>query len=300
MLNRRHVLLLVGLLVLMALMVGCSKDDDDSPTGSNNDTNPTGLVTLTGIISDAVTGNPIQGVTVTLTGPTSQSVERTEMRETALSPGYTWVDITDSAGVYTFANVPSGNYSLGVTGSGFISATTSVSVDDQTQQVTITDNISISPEMAVGQYRFVLSWGETPYDLDAHYWKDTFHVYWPSSSRGDSTAEPFARLDIDDVTGWGPETITIYQLPTTGTCKYAIKNYSQDALPVGAHVDIYSGSSRIASHDVPTSGTGRWWYVCDLTSSGTLSVHNTILDEPPVLYTPPGPTAAVPAKSPLR
>ena len=284
----------------MALMVGCSKDDDDSPTGSNNDNNPTGLVTLTGIISDAVTGNPIEGVTVTLTGPTNQTVERAEMRETALSPAYTWVDVTDSAGVYTFANVPTGSYSMAVTSSGFIAGTTSVSVDDQTEEVTITDNISISPVMAVGQYRFVLSWGETPYDLDAHYWKDSFHVYWPSLSRGDSTAEPFARLDTDDVDSWGPETITIYELPASGTCKYAIKNYSQDALPTGAHVDVYSGSSRIASYDVPVSGTGRWWYVCDLTSNGTLSVHNTILDEPPVYYTPPPVSAGIPAKSSLR
>ena len=69
-----------------------------------------------------------------------------------------------------------------------------------------------------------LTWGAAPYDLDSHlYTPSGAHVYF--SSKGRLLADPFANLDVDDTSSFGPEVITLTRL-MVGTYKYHVHNYS--------------------------------------------------------------------------
>lgn len=69
-----------------------------------------------------------------------------------------------------------------------------------------------------------LTWGEKPSDLDSHlYAPDGSHVYFRDP--GSLAAAPFANLDVDDISSFGPEVITLTRL-MVGTYRYAVHNYS--------------------------------------------------------------------------
>ncbi len=78
-----------------------------------------------------------------------------------------------------------------------------------------------------------LTWGEFPSDLDSHIVApDGTHVYY--AARGSLTAAPYAGLDVDDVSSFGPEVVTLTRL-MVGTYKYYIYNYSgYNAGPIAA------------------------------------------------------------------
>ena len=78
-----------------------------------------------------------------------------------------------------------------------------------------------------------LTWGEFPSDLDSHIVTPSgAHVYY--ASRGSLTAAPYAGLDVDDVSSYGPEVVTLTRL-MVGTYKYYIYNYSgYNAGPIAA------------------------------------------------------------------
>jgi uncharacterized protein YfaP (DUF2135 family) len=66
-------------------------------------------------------------------------------------------------------------------------------------------------------------------DLDSHLFvPNGDHVYFVD--RGSLTAAPYAALDVDDITGFGPEVVTITRL-YPGTYRYAVFNYSGSPLP---------------------------------------------------------------------
>ena len=63
--------------------------------------------------------------------------------------------------------------------------------------------------------RLTLTWGENPRDLDSHLWTPSiegspYHVYF--GSKGSENSRPYAQLDVDDVSSYGPENITIKRL----------------------------------------------------------------------------------------
>ena len=69
-----------------------------------------------------------------------------------------------------------------------------------------------------------LTWGANPSDLDSHlYLPDGTEVDF--SNEGNLIAAPFANLDVDDISSYGPEVVTITKL-MVGTYKYAVHNYS--------------------------------------------------------------------------
>ena len=74
-----------------------------------------------------------------------------------------------------------------------------------------------------------LTWGENPRDIDSHLrTPDGAHVYY--ASKGSLTAAPFSSLDVDDVTGFGPEVTTIRR-PKVGIYRFYLHNYSQSFNP---------------------------------------------------------------------
>jgi hypothetical protein len=81
-----------------------------------------------------------------------------------------------------------------------------------------------------GSAKIKLTWGLDPSDLDSHLTGPDaatpgtrFHVYY--SSQGSQTVSPFAELDVDDTSSFGPEVITISRF-TAGTYRYSVHHYS--------------------------------------------------------------------------
>lgn len=78
--------------------------------------------------------------------------------------------------------------------------------------------------------QITLTWEQDPRDLDSHLTarlndNTTFHVYYPSSSRGSLVNAPYANLDTDDTTSYGPEVTSISRL-RQGTYRYSVRHYT--------------------------------------------------------------------------
>ena len=127
-----------------------------------------------------------------------------------------------------------------------------------------------------------LTWGATPSDLDANAWITGYHVYY--SNKGTLSAYPYAQLDQDITSGYGPETITIYQF-AVGNTHYAVENFSGRPSITGSSAVVVikdASGNVIVTYTVPTTGTGDWWHVfniaADSSGSGSLYSLNGISD----------------------
>jgi len=222
---------------------------------------------LSGSVVDATTANPLPNVLVTVDG-------------TGLS------DLTDGSGNYLIPGVPSGARSVTAALEGYVTISQDVDIDCG---VTNLLNFALSPNLPPDELRIVLTWGEVPHDLDAHLWlplATPYHVYY--FNPGSLTTFPFAHLDVDDITSYGPETITVKQW-YPGAYIYAVCNYSGEAeLTVSeALVHVYLGANLVATYDVPTSGYGKWWYAFDIDgTTQTLTPRGYLTPDYPGPYDP--------------
>lgn len=151
---------------------------------------------------------------------------------------------------------------------------------------TLNLNLSLSPELQQGNVRFVLNWGATPTDLDSHLLTpeiegNEYHVFF--DNKGNAATAPFARLDFDITTGFGPETMTIYEL-RPGNYSYYVRNFSENPSITLSHavVQIYGVDGLRYTVQVPSSGNGNYWHVCDINGlTGDIILKNNIVTEPP-------------------
>jgi hypothetical protein len=137
-------------------------------------------------------------------------------------------------------------------------------------------------------YKFIVTWGENPADLDSHLFTpeiggSTHHVFYANT--GSATSPPYAWLDVDDVTSWGPEAITIEQL-FPGTYTFAVYEYSgAGTLSTSqAHVDVFHGRTLVGGYDVPAvqDGDNWWWTVGTVNgATGAFTLVNTLTPDPP-------------------
>lgn len=110
-----------------------------------------------------------------------------------------------------------------------------------------------------------LTWGALPEDLDSY-------LVAPDGSRinyqstGSLAVAPYAALDVDDTSSFGPEVITVSRL-MIGTYKYAVNNYDGQETGLisasGARVEL-SIPGRAVELFVPPSSAGErldtdWW-----------------------------------------
>lgn len=242
---------------------------------------PTSVVTtgtVTGIVTDAFTGQGLTGVALQF---------RTGINVTSGTAVLTTT--TTSGGAYSVSNINAGNYTVEATIANYTTLFfTATCVGGQTNA---NQNASITPVLPTGQTRIVLSWGETPYDLDSHTTgpittsaTDRFHVYY--ASRGSHTSSPYSELDVDDTSSYGPETTTIYQ-QATGTYKYYIHDYSNrysttsDALSKSlAQVKVYRGSALVATFHVPNIA-GTLWAVFELNGNTIMPINTMTFESNP-------------------
>jgi len=92
----------------------------------------------------------------------------------------------------------------------------------------------MSKRLPAGKARFVLQWGEKPKDLDLHLVGNDFHV----SFRNMKVVKDKARLDRDDITSYGPETITLDKIVHSNTYTVYVHNYSGEA-PIDSFAKVF-------------------------------------------------------------
>ena len=128
--------------------------------------------------------------------------------------------------------------------------------------------------------RIVLTWGETPADLDSHlvgpklYSEDRFHIYFEDKTYFDDEWHAYiADLDYDDVTSYGPEVTTIHDIDYEGDYYFYVHDYttgedaeSQAMGNSGAKVKIYRGRSRkpAVEYSITPGAKGTIWNVCKI------------------------------------
>ena len=196
---------------------------------------------------------------------------------------------SDASGAYQFTNIPAGTYTIVAPATGFSTGTRTVaSVGGG--RIASGQNIPLSPTSNVGSLRIVLTWGDFPADLDSHLVgpaanQTTFWVYW--ATRGSCTSAPFACLDVDALSGRGPETITIAQR-TAGRYVYSVHNFSDQSgglassglAQSNARVDVYGASGLLQSFAVPARG-GTLWTVFEWDGVTIRPINTVSADAPP-------------------
>ncbi len=121
--------------------------------------------------------------------------------------------------------------------------------------------------------RSALTWGAIPDDLDSHWVSagggapDT-HVYYGAD--GSLAATPFAALDTDDTSSFGPEVITVMPAVVPGVYRYCIHDYTNGGSLTSVELQgseakvelVLRGGAR--AYQVP-QGAGTVWQVFELT-----------------------------------
>lgn len=234
---------------------------------------------FSGQITDALTGDPVSGVTLQLRSGWN-APEESEVIQTLTtdSNGEFLYDITELYG--TVWGLPSGAYSLTAAKEDYTTMQFNVIV--RPNEVTENQNATISPVLADDEYRIVLRWGETPRDLDSHYNAVTAdgsreHIYY-SNMNGKT-----ANLDWDNTSSYGPETITVTgfdQLRNGFT--YSVHDYTNEGYDYctelsssGAYVTLLHGDDRPRIYYVPTGRDGTVWNVFSIDKNGIITDLNT-------------------------
>jgi hypothetical protein len=229
-----------------------------------------GSANIQGTIIDSQTGRGLSGATVSfLADQNATSSQNPDLIAT-----------TNSSGVFSILNGPTGSYAGFFEASGFfLRKVQTVTFNSGTNTFT---PITLVDKPDAGQWRIILNWGASPADLDAHLTGPAssttrFHIYFSSK------VSTYADLDVDDVSSYGPETTTIRSF-LSGTYRYSVHNYTNRYSTTGgsgiasspAVVEIYDSNGLIRSFTAPTfSGSGDTWRVFEIVVSGTTATVNT-------------------------
>jgi PKD repeat protein len=258
-----------------------------------------GTGTVSGRVTSALDGSAIEGAIIVVEEQETNSGSDGSFSIENVLPGFVRSNFV--------SNVTSGQipltvqfYDLSTVGAQEIRVTKNNFMDYTNRDVIIVPgettelDISMTPQLGVGQYRFVLNWGAVPKDLDANLLTpviegQSYHIFW--DDMGSESSAPYVALDIDDTTSFGPETITIYSAKA-GSYKYFVHNYSMAAgqstaveFPESdASVQIYSSEGQIATLTPPRSknASGEYWYVADIDGlEGGIKIINELQDSQP-------------------
>lgn len=206
---------------------------------------------------------------------------------------------TTGSGNYIFSNVSAGTYTVLARASGYADASkTGIAVGAQN---TSSQNVFLSPTGAAGTVRIVLTWRADPRDLDSYLTgpiaESTNRFTIAYYSQGNCSASPFACLDQDVTSGFGPETMTITRV-LPGIYRFTVNKYSGSG-PLeqsGARVDVYIDGLFRQAFSVP-AGSGRNWTVFEL-NGNQLTAINVIGDQSIASRTPLGSPVAA-SRTPL-
>jgi hypothetical protein len=223
-----------------------------------------GEAQVRGEVVDAVTGQPIEGADIYFSFGTNTDPEEADLATQS-----------EAGGAYQLVNVPVGTFLCVIRADGFADTIVEDVVfgagDNRLNPAPLTETLD------PGQFRFVLSWGESPFDLDSHLTGpaldgNRFHVYFANREPTGAAAN----LDRDDTSSFGPETVTITGL-RDGMYRYSVYNYSDPSSSGAegmaaspARVEVFDETGQIRSYTAPPAegGEGNTWRVLELTVAG--------------------------------
>lgn len=169
--------------------------------------------------------------------------------------------VTDYDGYFS-VNLPCGLYTAEISKEGFTTSYMNISASEY-----FVPRLVITPFLSENDYRIVLTWGETPSDLDSHFIGEydgrEFEIYYQNKN-----LDNILMLDIDDTSSFGPETITIKYDSSFGDCSYFVYDYSNggnyDSKALSnsrARIIVYRGNNLVGTYNVPTRVDGTVWHV---------------------------------------
>lgn len=230
---------------------------------------------VTGTITDAVTGRGIENTKYVL----RKGWENTS-GESIASGTFDSENYSISLGI--------GNYTLEVSKNGYVTNHVNIAVG---KNVCSRGDVTLSPEgttTGAGELRVILTWGESPSDLDSHMFgpkmgnpSEIFHIYYRNKKYSDN--DLIADLDLDDTSSYGPETTTVHQLASSGIYSFYVHDYtnrnsssSSKLSESSAKVQIYKGNSLRCTLNVPVNTGGTVWHVFDYdAATDTITPVNT-------------------------
>lgn len=227
----------------------------------------------TGTVSNSANGTALSGVTMNFRSGYDNKTGSVYAKT-----------VSASNGSYSIT-LPEGKYTVQLSKSGFVTTYSNIESKQGTTGTGNRVDLSISPRLAEGQYRIVLSWGSAPRDLDAHVTGPLstggrFHVYFHNKTVSDK-GQLVANLDVDDTSSYGPETVTInLSAGATGLYRYYIHDYSNRSssnstamAKSGARVTVYKGNKQLATYNVPNK-PGTKWHVFNIKNGKLVKVNS--------------------------
>lgn len=167
-----------------------------------------------------------------------------------------------------------GKYTIEVSADGY--TTEYYDMEIVNGQVKTGENIVLSPVMNQGEIRIILIWGAYPTDLDSYTEGrssdgNSFSIHFRNKN-----AEDVGMLDVDDTTGYGPETTTI--MDTGADFVFRVEDYNRtgEITKSNAVVKVYIGeNTQPQTFTVPVFGNGNVWEVFRY-QNGTITAVNTV------------------------
>jgi len=222
---------------------------------------------IEGLVKNAITGFGEEGVEVSLNG----------LKVLSDSEGFYSLYVPD------FLN----SYILNGIGDEFCPYSRVLNIPSDYSSNVYEHNFSISPIPDLGEIRIILTWGSNPADMDSHLITpeiDSVNYHISYSNRGMSDNAPFVVLDVDDVDGFGPETITIKKLEN-GIYSYYVHQYSDygSLKESRGSVQIFDSPNCTGNLiNIPEQGEGRYWNVFKINGeNGDISEINEIVEIEP-------------------
>lgn len=133
---------------------------------------------------------------------------------------------------------------------------------------------ALSPSMtALDGLRMVLNWNGSPADMDSHISYPGNHICYHHKTGS------MGNLDVDDIDGYGPETITLEKKAQGQKYVYAVHDFSNREQSgstklsgmSGAKVYVYIGNTLIKTYSVPKNKSGNIWVVCMIDENGNFT-----------------------------
>ena len=253
----------------LLLFFSCGKSELEFKTKGN----------ISGTISDASNGNAVTGVTVTHSLDNSTTT-------------------SDASGDFSFSSLSPGTHTFSFSKTNYTSQSTNFSIESST---TTNGNIALlNSTISTDKIAIVLTWGESPNDLDSHLYiptgaASTTEILHSSKGDADRADPPHAYLDVDDTSKYGPETTTIrFQSNETDydrTYRFFITNFNHGNNGVknfnesNAVVRFYKNGSLMQEWKASTTATEKYWLVFDMGSDGSITSQNTYSSsKPSTLY----------------
>jgi hypothetical protein len=187
-----------------------------------------------------------------------------------------------------------GDFSIPAKMNSTVLISSSVGIQSRTFSIdTFDTDITLSECVVLNEAftKIKLNWGLMPTDLDSHLWGpsstngEQFHIYFGNEQVIVNDVVMF--LDVDDVTSYGPEVISIPEFALPGTYSYKVHNYSgtpeidSDTTKVELLID-----DRRYVFTPPSEGADEMWHVFDLIVSevGNVQVNKIDIFEPYYFY----------------